>query len=86
MLAADGVLLSGFVDLLAADDTTMTAIDFKTDVAPQAAAARVYPEYAAQLRLYGEMLRASGMVGTRELRLGLLFTESGRIDWVDAGR
>jgi ATP-dependent helicase/nuclease subunit A len=83
MLSAEGHLLSGFIDLLAADDGTMTAIDFKTDVAPKAAAARVYPEYAAQLRFYGEMLRATGLVGGRALRLGLLFTESGRIDWVD---
>ncbi len=82
MLAAEGQLLNGFIDLLAADDETMTAIDFKTDVAPQAQGARVYPEYAAQLRLYGEMLRSAGVIGARQLRLGLLFTESGRIDWV----
>jgi hypothetical protein len=63
-------------------DTLIPAIDFKTDVAPKAAASRVYPEYAAQLRLYGEKLRHAGVVGDRELRLGLLFTESGRIDWV----
>jgi ATP-dependent helicase/nuclease subunit A len=85
MVAGEGELLTGFIDLLAVDDATMTAIDFKTDVAPRAPGARVYPEYAAQLRLYGEMLRSAGVVGVRQLRLGLLFTESGRIDWVDTG-
>jgi ATP-dependent helicase/nuclease subunit A len=82
MLGPGGELLTGFIDLLAVSADTITAIDFKTDVAPKAAAARVYPEYAAQLRLYGDMLRAADVVGSRELRLGLLFTEVGRIEWI----
>lgn len=81
-LAADGQLLSGLIDLLVIDAETVTAIDFKTDVAPKAAAIRVYPEYAAQLRLYGEMLRQADVVGERQLRLGLLFTETGAIHWL----
>lgn len=81
-LTADGQLLSGFIDLLAVDADAVTAIDFKTDIAPKAAAARVYPEYAAQLRLYGEMLRQAGVVGQRQLRLGLLFSETGAIHWI----
>jgi RecB family exonuclease len=82
MLTGDGQLLSGVIDLLASDAETVTAIDFKTDVAPKAAAERVYPEYAAQLRLYGDMLREAGIVGQRRLRLGLLFTENGQLHWI----
>lgn len=73
----DGKLLSGVIDLLAVSVDVAFVIDFKTDAPIPGALAAVYPRYAAQLQLYGEMLRAAGVVGTRQLRRGLLLTASG---------
>ncbi len=78
----DGKLLSGFIDLLVVSADAATVIDFKTDTPLPGALPAVYPEYAAQLRLYGDMLRVAGLVGARELRLGLLFTASGEVRWL----
>lgn len=82
MLAHDGKLLSGFVDLLAIDAGTVSVVDFKTDAPVSASLPAAYPRYAAQLRLYGELLHAAGLVGARELRLGLLLTASGELRWL----
>ena len=78
----DGKLLSGYLDLLAVSPERVTVIDYKTD-APQAGPLpTAYPEYAAQLRLYGDLLRTAGVVGTRALELGLLLTASGELRWL----
>jgi ATP-dependent helicase/nuclease subunit A len=57
-------------------------IDFKTDAPPSGAGADTYGDYVAQVRAYGRLLSASGSVGNRELRTGLLFSGNGRIHWV----
>jgi ATP-dependent exoDNAse (exonuclease V) beta subunit len=82
MLWNDGKLLSGFIDLLALSDDTAMVIDFKTDTPVAGGLAAVYPKYAAQLRLYGDMLRTAGLVGARQLRLGLLLTATGKLRWL----
>jgi len=81
----DGQLLTGFIDLLIVDASTVTVIDFKTDAARPGALATTYPEYDAQLRLYGKLLDAAGVIGTRAWRCGLLFTATGELRWADAG-
>jgi hypothetical protein len=43
----------------------------------------MYPEYARQARTYGRLLTSAGVVGTRRLRCGLLFTAEGAVRWVD---
>jgi ATP-dependent exoDNAse (exonuclease V) beta subunit len=73
----DGKLLSGVIDLLAENADVAYVIDFKTDTPLPGTLAAAYPRYAAQLQLYGEMLRVAGVIGTRRLRLGLLLTASG---------
>lgn len=78
----DGKLLTGFIDLLVLNADAAMVIDFKTDAPAGGPVAIAYPKYAAQLRLYGEMLRTAGMVGERELRLGLLLTASGEVHWL----
>ena len=78
----DGTLLSGFIDLLAIGAGTAMVVDFKTDAVVAGALASVYPRYAAQLRLYGEMLRTTGLLGSRVLRLGLLLTATGELRWL----
>jgi ATP-dependent exoDNAse (exonuclease V) beta subunit len=78
----NGQLLSGFIDLLLIDADSATVIDFKTDAPIRGALDKAYPRYAAQLRLYGELLRAAQLVGHRRLRLGLLLTASGELRWL----
>jgi len=77
-----GRLMSGYIDLLVLTATEAMVIDFKTDAPPDGSVFASYPKYATQLRLYGEMLRAAGMVGERQLRLGLLLTAAGELHWL----
>jgi ATP-dependent helicase/nuclease subunit A len=77
-----GLLLTGFIDLVSAAPGRMDLIDFKTDTPPGAAVAETYRDYVAQVRAYGQLLAASGTVGARELRTGLLFSGDGTIHWV----
>ncbi len=79
----DGLLMSGYIDLVAIADGRVDVIDFKTDVSPEEPVDRTYPEYAAQVRAYGRLLEAAGVVGSRRVRCGLLFTADGRIRWVE---
>jgi ATP-dependent exoDNAse (exonuclease V) beta subunit len=78
----DGKLLTGFVDLLMLSADSALIIDFKTDAPIAGALATAYPRYTAQLQLYGEMCRATGVSAGRTLRLGLLFTASGELKWL----
>jgi len=79
---SDGKLMTGFIDLLALGADAAMVIDFKTDAAPSGGLPAAYERYARQLRLYGEMLRTAGVVGRRQLRLGLLLTATGELHWV----
>ena len=83
MLREQGVLLSGFVDLLLSDASTVTVIDFKTDRPLDGDLVVAYPRYTRQLRLYGEMLRVAQIVGARQLRLGVLLTATGELRWLN---
>lgn len=74
-----GALLIGAIDLLAMRDDTVWVIDFKTDVPPRSEAAREYPAYAAQVRLYADMLARAGIRGRRPTRCALLFTGDGSL-------
>jgi len=72
-----GKLLSGIIDLLVVGTDVAFVIDFKTDMPQPGTLAAGYPQYTEQLRLYGEMLHAAGLLAGRQVRLGLLFTASG---------
>jgi ATP-dependent helicase/nuclease subunit A len=78
-----GQLLTGFVDLVAMDDERLDVIDFKTDAPPSDAVELAYPEYAAQVGIYAEMLQRAGVRASR-VRFGLLFTGDGVIRWLPA--
>jgi ATP-dependent helicase/nuclease subunit A len=80
---AGGTLVTGFIDVLVVRPDTLAIIDFKTDAPVPGYLPAAYPRYAAQLRLYGEMLRSAGVAGGREMRLGLLLTASGELRWLD---
>jgi ATP-dependent helicase/nuclease subunit A len=77
-----GTLLAGYADLVSVTDDRLDVLDFKTDAPPLAPVEAAYPEHASQVRLYGSLLRAAGLVGARRLRCGLLFTADGTIRWV----
>ena len=79
-------LLHGFADLVARTHTSVDILDFKTDAPPSANGASItasYPAYAAQVRLYAQLLRDSGVAGLLPIRAGLLFSADGSLHWVD---
>ena len=80
--APGGLLLTGYVDLVAVSGDRMTVIDFKTDAPPPGAAEDTYPHYAAQVRAYAALLTASLGLPDRQVRCGLLFTAAGRFSWL----
>ncbi|HYD50811.1 MAG TPA: UvrD-helicase domain-containing protein, partial [Terriglobales bacterium] len=81
----DGKLVTGLLDLLVLEAERATVIDFKTDPPPPGKIEWSYRAYAEQLRLYGELLRAAGLLQGRELRQGLLFTADGVVRWLEEG-
>ncbi|MBK6691799.1 MAG: PD-(D/E)XK nuclease family protein [Myxococcales bacterium] len=84
--SADGAkLVVGYVDLVASGaDGALTVIDFKTDRAPTRSAREEYPAYVKQVRQYAAVL-ARGGEGRPATRAGLLFTETGRVEWCEEG-
>jgi ATP-dependent helicase/nuclease subunit A len=79
---SEGTLLMGYVDLVAVTAERLDVLDFKTDKPPAGPVQTAYPEYVAQVSLYGRLL--PGILGARRLRLGLLFTVDGAIRWVES--
>jgi ATP-dependent helicase/nuclease subunit A len=73
-----GILVSGFIDLVAATGDRIDVIDFKTDSPGD------YPAYAAQVRSYATLVEAAGLGSGRRVRSGLLFTANGRIRWIES--
>jgi ATP-dependent exoDNAse (exonuclease V) beta subunit len=78
-----GQLLSGYIDLVGSTEEAFRVIDFKTDAPPTGTVEQTYPEYAAQVRAYGRLLAATGILGDRKLSCGLLFTADGGIRYTE---
>ena len=79
-----GLLLNGYIDLVYASDGRLDVVDFKTDAPPAGSLERAYPGYAAQVRMYGRLLTATGLFPNRKVRCGILFTGDGSIRWTSA--
>jgi ATP-dependent helicase/nuclease subunit A len=79
----DGQLMSGYIDLVALVDGLVDVIEFKTDAPPLQPVQHAYPGHVTQVRAYGKLLGASGALGTRQIRCGLLFTADGNIHWME---
>ncbi len=77
-----GLLLQGYVDLLASRDGVVTVVDFKTDAPPRGPVADAYPAYVDQVREYGRILVKLGLATPGAVRCGLLFTGDGGMRWV----
>jgi ATP-dependent helicase/nuclease subunit A len=75
----DGHLLQGYVDLLAVDDSQLTVIDFKTDAIGDELFAVAYSAYIVQVRSYMKLLRDAGLVGGKQVKGMLLFTQVGKL-------
>jgi ATP-dependent helicase/nuclease subunit A len=80
----DGQLASGYIDLVAVHDGRVDSIDFKTDTPPTGPVEQIYPRYAAQVRIYGKLLETAGILKSRNLRCGLLFTADGSLQWIES--
>ncbi len=76
-----GLLLSGYIDLVDAAIDHVRVIDFKTDAPPPGPVEDTYPEYVAQVRIYGRLLTTMHVPPTRSARIGLLFTADGTLRW-----
>ena len=74
---------SGYIDLVAVTNGRVDVIDFKTDMPPPGSVEQTYPKYITQVRIYGKLLEAAGVLKDRRLRCGLLFTADGTIRWID---
>jgi len=72
-----GLLLSGYIDLVAVTDGHGDVVDFKTDAPPQGPVEYAYPQYVGQVRAYGRLLGASRVLQDRSIRCRLLFAADG---------
>ena len=81
-----GRLVSGYADLVVMRADELWVVDYKTTKPRSGPLARTYPDYAAQLRLYGRMLEEAALVGARRVHLGVLFTATGELRWLDGAR
>jgi ATP-dependent exoDNAse (exonuclease V) beta subunit len=79
MADGKGHLLVGSVDLVALSPKEIWIIDYKTNSVSADVTTSPYPEYVRQLRTYAGMLKAAGVLGSRQVRQGLLFTATGQI-------
>jgi ATP-dependent exoDNAse (exonuclease V) beta subunit len=79
----DGLLLSGYADLVAFTGDRLDVLDFKTDAPSAESVETAFTEYVAQVRAYGRLLKQAG-VESHERRCGLLFTADGSIRWVES--
>jgi ATP-dependent helicase/nuclease subunit A len=80
--ARDGLLLSGYVDLVAAREGVLLVVDFKTDAPPTGDVRASHPDYVEQVRSYGRVLVELGLAREGAVRCGLLFTADGGLRWV----
>ncbi len=78
----DGLLLVGYIDLLAARAGGLQLIDFKTDAPPAADVTKSHPDYVEQVRSYARILVELGLAREGAVRCGLLFTADGGLRWV----
>ena len=79
--ASAGTLLMGYIDLLAARDSGVVVLDFKTDAPPKGDVTKAYPAYLEQVRSYGRILVELGLAREGAVRCGLLFTADGELRW-----
>lgn len=77
-VADDGLLLSGYVDLLAVVEGDMVLLDFKTDLPPSEGESPPV-KYVAQVGGYAGVV---GRAFPAPVRAGLLYTADGSVHWL----
>jgi ATP-dependent exoDNAse (exonuclease V) beta subunit len=74
--------MTGYIDLVAFTGDDGVIVDFKTDRAPSEPARDSHPGYVAQVEAYARMLAAAETVSAEKIRRGLLWTETGKLEWL----
>jgi ATP-dependent helicase/nuclease subunit A len=77
-----GLLLGGYIDLIAVASGQITVLDFKTDAPPGERVEDTYPDYVIQVSTYARLLGAAGAAAPERVRRGLLFAAEGQIRWL----
>ncbi len=80
--AQNGLLLSGYIDLISETQGQIVVLDFKTDAPPAERVENVHPEYAAQVSAYVSLVEAASVAAPGQIRCGLLFAADGTIRWL----
>ncbi|HUF91300.1 MAG TPA: UvrD-helicase domain-containing protein [Candidatus Limnocylindria bacterium] len=80
-----GVLLGGYIDLVAVTAQRLVVIDFKTDAPPAGPVEATYPAYVRQVAAYARLLGTAGIGAGLTVRYGLLFTADGVVRWCSPG-
>jgi ATP-dependent exoDNAse (exonuclease V) beta subunit len=78
-----GILLGGYIDLVAVTTRQLIVVDFKTDAPPAGPVEDTYPAYVRQVAAYTRLLQTAGIGTGRAARYGLLFTADGSIRWCE---
>lgn len=74
-------IVSGQIDRLAISDDGVVFVDYKTTASPPDAAGNIAPAYLRQMALYHASLQQ--MFPGKSVTGGLIWTVSGRVDWLD---
>jgi ATP-dependent exoDNAse (exonuclease V) beta subunit len=78
VVGGEGAIVAGYVDFVAASDTEIVVIDFKTDAAPAGDVRSAYPGYVEQVKSYARVVAPDAP----RVRLALAFTQTGKLEWV----
>ncbi|MBN9057356.1 MAG: PD-(D/E)XK nuclease family protein, partial [Rhizobiales bacterium] len=82
-LGSQTYAVSGRIDRMAVTDGAVEIVDFKTNRVPPGSADEIPFEHRAQLAIYRAIL--SPLYPGREIRCGLIYTETARTYWLDCG-
>ncbi|WP_234187690.1 double-strand break repair helicase AddA [Shinella sp. NM-101] len=82
-LGSRNYAVSGRIDRMAVTDGVVEIVDFKTNRVPPGSAGEIPFEHRAQLAIYRAIL--SPLYPGREIRCGLIYTETARTYWLDCG-
>ncbi|MCQ4633807.1 double-strand break repair helicase AddA [Shinella sp. CPCC 100929] len=75
--------VSGRIDRMAVTETAVEIVDFKTNRVPPGSLKDIPFEHRAQLAIYRAIL--GPLYPGREIRCGLIYTETAKTYWLDAG-
>ena len=84
MLGSRDYAVSGRIDRMAVTDDAVEIVDFKTNRVPPASLDEIPFEHRAQLAIYRAIL--APLYPGKEIRCGLIYTETAKTYWLEAAR